>query len=502
MFPPGARVGVAVSGGADSVCLLHVLAELAPRWDLRLSVLHLNHELRGAESDRDEEFVRRLAEQFGLAVTAQRWRRSPASEDQESHNLEEAAREARLAFFAKAIASGGLDQIAVGHTRSDQAETVLFRFLRGAGTAGLAGIRPVTSLGIVRPLLGVDRAEIETYLKERAIPWREDLTNAHLQFARNRIRHNLLPQLESDWNPALRETLANTAEWALGEEGYWEAEIGRLAATRIKVIQDAVLVCGADLRSLPVAAARRLVRRAIEWIKGDLRGIDFHHVAAVLDMTSSAEGHGRFQAPGVDILRSFDWLRFGRPGSLTMEHRHYRLPVPIPGTVEIPGSGGEIRLELVEKSKAADQVYNDHSGHIDWGKVSGPLELRNWQPGDRFQPVGRSGEEKVKTLFQEAQIPLWERGRWPVLVDRSAIVWVRQFGLAAPYAAGLDSGVALTVQDTGAVTGVRRPTVGNGIGIEQTDVYIGLKERQYWRPGVTKEQVGAEVAAGIGAAVP
>ncbi|MGD0499935.1 MAG: tRNA lysidine(34) synthetase TilS [Bryobacteraceae bacterium] len=454
MFEPAQKVGVAVSGGADSVCLLHVLLELAPRWDLRLTVLHLNHKLRAEESDRDEEFVRRLAEPLGLAVMAQSWQRSPASEGRASGNLEEAAREARLAFFMEAMASGAVDRVALGHTRSDQAETVLFRFLRGAGTAGLAGIRPVTSAGIVRPLLDVDRAEVETYLKAHGIPWREDHTNSSVRFARNRIRYNLLPQLANDWNPALGETLANTAEWALGEEAYWEAEIDRLAAGRLKTIQDAVVLCGEDLRNLPVAAARRLVRRAMERIKGDLRGIDFSHIATVLDMAASAEGHGRFQAPGVDILRSFDWLRFGRPGTLTMEHRQYRLSAPVPGTIEIPGAGGCIHLELVEKSKAADQVYNGPSDWIDWKKVSGPLELRNWRPGDRYQPVGRSGEEKVKTFFQEARIPLWERGRWPVLVDQSAIVWVRRFGLAAPYAAGSDAGVVLTVEDTGAAMGV------------------------------------------------
>ena len=149
MFGPGMRVGVAVSGGADSVCLLHALLEVGPRWDLRLSVLHLNHRLRGAESDGDEAFVRDIAERAGLPILVKSWDRAGVG----SANLEEAARHARLAFFAEAMASGAVDRVAVGHTRSDQAETVLFRFLRGAGSAGLAGIRPAASIGIVRPLI-------------------------------------------------------------------------------------------------------------------------------------------------------------------------------------------------------------------------------------------------------------------------------------------------------------------------------------------------------------
>ena len=211
-------------------------------------------------------------------------------------NLEQAGREARLAFFDEAIANGSVDRIAVGHTRSDQAETVLFRFLRGAGTAGLAGIRPVTAGGIVRPLLAVDRAEVEQFLRERGIAWREDSTNRSLQFARNRIRRELLPKLARDWNPAIVQTLSHTADWALAEESYWETEIDRLAALHLVSQNGFVLLKTGCLRELPLAAARRLVRRAMEIVRGDLRSIDFAHIAAVLDMAAATEGHGR--APG------------------------------------------------------------------------------------------------------------------------------------------------------------------------------------------------------------
>src|SRR5579864_954304 len=225
MFQTGQRVGVAVSGGADSVCLLHVLVELGPRWNLRLSVLHLNHQLRGEESREDARFVAELAARLGLPFylgEADVGRIARKSGD----NLEQAARNERSRFFLDYLRSGAADRIALGHTRSDQAETVLFRFLRGSGSAGLAGIRPVTTDGFVRPLLNVDRANIEQYLRERNITWREDSTNLSLDFARNRIRRELLPMLEREWNPAIAETLAHTAEWAREEEAYWEAEIG------------------------------------------------------------------------------------------------------------------------------------------------------------------------------------------------------------------------------------------------------------------------------------
>src|SRR5439155_12054186 len=181
-----------------------------------------------------------------------------------AENLEQAARRARLAFFREMIQSGAVDRVATGHTRSDQAETVLFRFLRGSGTAGLAGIRPVADPGIIRPLIEVDRGQIEQFLRERNLAWREDSTNASRRFARNRIRHELLPQLARDWNPAIAETLAHMADWAAEEESHLAAETDRLAVEHLHIGEGAVTIPVEALASLPRAAARRVVRRAIE----------------------------------------------------------------------------------------------------------------------------------------------------------------------------------------------------------------------------------------------
>jgi tRNA(Ile)-lysidine synthase len=453
MFGPGMRVGVAVSGGADSVCLLHALLEVGPRWDLRPVVLHLNHRLRGEESDRDEEFVREMAARTGLPILVESWDRRDAG----SSNLEEAARDARLAFFAEAMTSGAVARVAEGHTRSDQAETVLFRFLRGAGTAGLAGIRPVTSTGIVRPLIGIDRDEIEEFLRGRGVAWREDSTNLSPEFARNRIRHGLLPQLARDWNPAIRETLANTADWALAEEAYWEAEIDRLAATALRERGEAVVLRADALVAVPLAVARRLARCAFERVKGDLRGIDFSHVNALLELAAGGEGHGRLQAPGLDIFRSFEWLRVSRPGMDTLENRNYRFPAPVPGRVELPGADSAIILELIETTGTIgpfESVYNEGVSCLDRESLRGALEVRNWRPGDRLQPLGKAGEEKIKTLFQEERIPLWERRHWPVVVCGSSVVWTRRFGPDARFVAGCGAKLTLTIRETGGAYGL------------------------------------------------
>ncbi len=185
MFEPGQRVGVAVSGGADSVFLLHALRELAPRWNLELSVIHIEHGIRGPASIADAEFVEQLAATFGLPFHLQR-----ADVPAMDGNLEEAARNIRQAFYAELIASGAVDRVATGHTRSDQAETVLYRILRGSGLTGLSGILPVTSERVVRPLLEIDRSEIEAWLRQRKIAWKEDETNQDRTYARNRLRHD------------------------------------------------------------------------------------------------------------------------------------------------------------------------------------------------------------------------------------------------------------------------------------------------------------------------
>ena len=419
MFEPGARVGVAVSGGADSVFLLHALFELAPRWDLKLSVAHLDHGLRGAESRDDALFVRELAAQFGLPVHVAEFDVAGVKD-----NLEQAARDARRRFYAGLLQDKELDRIATGHTRSDQAETVLFRFLRGSGTAGLSAIRPVTSDGFVRPLIELDRAEVRAYLSERGIFWREDSTNASSDFARNRIRRELLPALVRDWNPALGATLAHTARWAQDEETYWDGEITRLAAAMLTLRPPAVLLQCADLQKLPRAAARRLLRRAVEQVKGDLRGISFEHVERILEMAAAPDGHDRAQAPGLDAYRSFEWIRLAPPGMDGLAGRNYRLSVSVPGCFVLPDNSSTLELQVV-----------DSEGDLDGDCVAGDLQLRNWRPGDQYRPIGRGSEEKIKTMFQEARIPLWERRNWPILEVQENIVWARGFGPAFSYAA-------------------------------------------------------------------
>ncbi len=440
MFRRGDRVGVACSGGADSVCLLDVLFRLAPRWQLSLHVVHFDHRLRGEQSRADAAFVADLAQRYGLPFESGS-ADVAALADRERDNLEQAARRARRAFFLDLIARNVVDRIALGHTRSDQAETVLFRLLRGAGLTGLAAMRPVTPEGLVRPLIELGREQIERYLRERGLQWRLDHTNLDTRLARNRIRHELLPYLRREWNPAIEKLLAQTALLAQEEEEYWEREAARLAESLFERGGKTWIVPVRALLALPRAARRRVLRYAAAALRGDLRGWEFAHVEALLALAGSEAGSGRLSLPGITAERSMDWLRLSAAASEGADG-DYAIPIDGPGSYRIPGAELLVRLEPAGPSEVDTGSGADL---LNWDRIPKPVVLRNWRPGDKYRPAGRLREIKLKDLFQRARIPLWERRRWPIMSSGREIVWVWKFGPAAEYTAAAGQHTALRV---------------------------------------------------------
>jgi tRNA(Ile)-lysidine synthase len=420
MLTQGARVGdrviVAVSGGPDSVCLLHVLRELGIRVT---GVAHVNHKLRGEASEEDQRFVASMARETGLEFHS-------SVAICSGGNLEQTARRARREFFHDLIRRGRADRIALGHTRDDQAETVLFRMLRGSGLAGLAGILPVTAEGLMRPLLDVTREEVETFLRERGIAWREDASNRNPRFARNRIRHDLLPRLKRDWNPRMVENLAHLADLAYEEERWWVEEVHRLAQQTLLVSPGAVEVPAGDLARFPRAVARRLVRHAIRRAKGNLHGIQFAHIENILELPKAG---GRTELPGIHVIRSFGWIRLEVPGG----------PLPagssvgVPGRCPAPDGNSMICLDVISRAQGVDACATLKSD-LYFRKIPEKLVLRGWRPGDRYCPVGHANDWKLKELFQRQRIPSWRRPFWPILCLGDKILWTRDFGPAAAYA--------------------------------------------------------------------
>jgi tRNA(Ile)-lysidine synthase len=427
MLAPGARVIVGVSGGPDSVCLLHVLREL----NIGVTgVAHVNHKLRGEASEEDERFVAAMAQAAGLEFY-----RTTANLD--GGNLEQAARRARREFFydlmrPRDLTRRGLaDKIALGHTLDDQAETVLFRMLRGSGLAGLAGILPVTAEGLVRPLLGVTRPEVETFLRGRGIPWREDASNREPRFARNRIRHELLPSLKQDWNPRLATALAQLGDLSHEEERWWAAEIASIANELLVVSPGAVEIPVSELARLPHAVARRLIRHAIRQVKGDLHGVQFSHIEYVLELP---EAGGRAELPGIHAIRSFDWIRLAVPGDSPVREG----PVTVPGQRLTPDGNSMICLEVIRRTRRSVACATLKSD-LYLGEIPDRLVLRGWRPGDRYCPVGHANDRKLKELFQRQRVPSWRRPFWPILCLGDKILWARDFGPARECAEYSDS---------------------------------------------------------------
>ncbi len=445
MANEGDRLGVAVSGGADSVVLLRLLNQLIARFHFELAVVHINHRLRGEESDRDEQFVRDFATRLALPMYVES--AAPPSSD----NLEQAARDQRREFFARLCNEGLVTRVALGHTLSDQAETVLFRMIRGTGLTGLAGMLPVSSDGLIRPLLEITRDEVRNYASCQGLLWREDVSNEQREFRRNFIRLELLPLLRAAFHDRVEHGLANLASLAQVEEEYWGGEASRLlsslASFGLGLAGDQELLLDSPaLMGLPLAARRRVIREAVRRVKGDLKRVDSVHIDAILRLCEVSEGHDRVQVPGIDALRSFDRLRLAVPGAGGVQ-RHYQLDVAYNQHVSLPFQAGEIQLSGADsaaeirakfKEERALQVADFDAHKLGLAGASG-FKIRNWEPGDGYQRVGHSQPEKVKTLFQGKRIYLWERRHWPVLEAEGQILWVKGFGPAAEVAATASS---------------------------------------------------------------
>jgi tRNA(Ile)-lysidine synthase len=416
MIPPEIRLGVAVSGGADSVFLLRFLAA---RGKNPLVVLHVNHGLRGADSDADAAFTRELA--AGLDAGYREHRMGAVR-----GNLEQFCRRERLAFFAAAIGEGLVDRVATGHTASDQAETVLMRLLRGAGTTGLRGVLPVTRERLVRPLLAVSRAEIREWLAARGFSWREDASNETAPYLRNRVRAAL-----RDLAPESEAALGRVAELAALDEEYWAGQVE--ASLEGEWVRGGLVLDRRRLAEMHPALLGRVIRRAVERAFGSLRRVDRAHVERVAELIRSGRGEGAVEVPGGRVERSLDWVRFGGTVAGAEEFT-------------LPGEG-EVGEVLVRAWRGGPDGYTGEiAAELDWERLRPPLRLTGWRPGDRMQSVGNGAERTLKEMFARRRVPSWNRASWPMIRDSAGIVWSYQFGAAARAAATPRTAVRLFVR--------------------------------------------------------
>jgi len=412
MLAGGETVLVGVSGGADSVALLHALLALRPRLGLTLHVLHVNHGLR-AEADSEAAFVESLGLRWVVPVMVEHVH--VVAEAGES--LEAQARRQRYAAFTKWARALGVSRVALGHTADDQAETVLMRLLEGAGPRGLAGIPPVRGR-FIRPLIEIRRREIEAELNGAGLTWVEDPSNRDPKFLRNQMRHDLLPFLAASYNPAITEALCRAA--ALAREIVEDVE--RLAAQeldRLARAEDGGLVLSrAALGALPAGIAEEVLRQALARLE-ERRPLRAWAQRAL----------GRLTGPGspAPIRVGRVWLQVSG-GHLRLSRGSFEpladAVLPVPGSVALPGAGLRLEARQFDRPDSYTPPSDPWTVAFDRDTQPAALSVRGRRAGDRFYPFGAPGEKRLKTFLIDAKIPCWRRDRLPLLLAGAEIAWV------------------------------------------------------------------------------
>jgi tRNA(Ile)-lysidine synthase len=418
------NVLLAFSGGLDSSCMLAVFLELRKEWRLDLFLGHFNHRLRPS-ADQDEQFVRKVAEQHSLPLFV-------ASEDvlsfakQNRMNLEEAGRILRYDFLYKTAQKIGGAKIATGHTLNDQAETFFLRLMRGSGLRGLGSIFPVIEGQIIRPLLAVERKNIAEFVRRKGMTFRDDESNLDRNFARNKVRLDLIPFIQEHFEPKIVQRIGKTVTILQEEEYLLEKLSSHEAKKTVFYDNEEVHLDLEAMKTLPRGLARRVVRQFIQKLKGDLREISFEDVESILNLE---EGKSLSLTDSL-LLKRKDGQVFQRP----------ELPSKIMYTYAWDGCSPldleELNLVIEAKKTKRSRSFmfdDDAKAYLDAENIQFPLQVRNRREGDRYQPLGAPGHKKLKEIMRAKSIPLEERQKKPVFISGDEIIWVLGFPVAEKF---------------------------------------------------------------------
>lgn len=426
---PGDCLLLAVSGGPDSVALLHLLIAMRAKLDLQLEVAHVQHGIRGDEAMDDAIFVGDLARSLNLPFHLKELDLPSIKKAAGKGNLEALARAARYQFFSGVVKSRKLTKVVTAHTQDDQAETVLMWFLRGAGTSGLRGIVPVQqfrlpepeskqAMTIVRPLLGIPKVELLEYLADCGFGFRIDRTNENPAYLRNWLRHELFPAVEKRLDSNIRQRLAAQAQILRGEDEWLE----KTAAERLSRIGRTNGLDRWKLAAEPVALQRRMLRQWIASFRGSLRGVGADHIQQLIEFAASDTPQGRLALPGAwECIKEYELVRLEKP-KLARGRPCYCYEF-LPGeTLHIPEAKMTITSALAEsvgsRPKSLDEAV------FDLDSLGYSLQVRNFRNGDRFRPFGMAGTKKIKDLFIERRLPISQRAVLPLLVSGGTILWI------------------------------------------------------------------------------
>ena len=431
MFQPGQTVVVAVSGGPDSMALLHALHHLCNVWSISLVAAHLDHGFRGGESAADAEYVRAFCARIQIPVHIA-FEDVPALKKRLHLSSQEAARRARHEFLRSVALEVGAERIALGHTRDDRVETILLNILRGCGPDGLEGFPPVR-FPVVRPLYDTARSDTHAYCAANGLQPRMDASNESRNYRRNRLRLDLLPTLAEHFNPRIDEALLRLSNLVTDEKALLD-ELADTALSRSALDQgsDKIVLDAAKLNAEPIALRRRVLRLAIQQVRGDITNLNASAVERLLDAALWGE-HAAFDLPQGEsepcrISAGTGFLSIERIKPAVAEAPDWEVPLPDEGRVDLPtGEAIEIRrFDTVDEARSAYRQAIAASGRVSDGRdalllrLSGvrlPLSARSWRKGDRMRPRGLNGSKKLQDIFVDRKIPVGRRWAFAVIAE-------------------------------------------------------------------------------------
>ncbi len=430
LIEEGDKIVVAVSGGPDSVCLLHVLHRLREEYNLGLYGAHLNHNFRGIEAQIDAQYVSDLCEKLDILYFIKSMD-VPGYAEKHGLSPEKAGRILRYDFFEEVAQKAGASGIAVAHNKNDQAETVLMRLLRGTGLQGLAGIH-IRRGKIIRPLLDVDRESIEKYCEEHNLSPRIDKSNLESIYHRNKIRLELIPYLEEDYNPNIIANLVNTAETLKDDFDFIEEMArGIYADLIVEQSKHSLEIPIEDIQKLHSALQSRIVRLAGEQLLGRQELLGYKHVQDVLELMHRGLTGKRITLP-MGLIAKINYKNI----CFTTEDRgdkvfHYELPIE--GSFDLQEVGGVFETKVIERENIKEISRDKYRKCFDYDKIKGVLNVRNRKDGDYFYPLGLTGSKKLKDFFIDYKVTRNERDRVPLICDGDNIMWVVGFRISEKY---------------------------------------------------------------------
>ena len=442
MLSGGQTVVAAVSGGADSVVMIHLLLELSEELGLRIIAAHMDHGLRGEESRRDHDFVKGLAKRLGLEFVSKRLKKGELKGL--GGSPQEAARVKRYAFFSDVALKYKAQRVALGHTSDDQAETVIMRLLKGSSLSGLSGIPPVRGV-FVRPLIQTSRASVEEHAREQGIAFVTDSTNLTVKYLRNRVRLELIPKLAKEYNPSIKETLARTALVLSSDDDFIEkAAIKAFGAALIEQRAGIVVLDRGKLKRMHRALSARVFLASVHslGVEGELGSL---HVDAFFGIMNGRRPNASISLPGGAGARR-EYGRMIVEADLAVKPQADALisglPLALPGLTLIEGIG-LIEAKLVKPPKKFTTGRGTAWFDYDALQERGPVTVRQARPGDRIAPFGMEGHRKLKDIFIDSKVPLIERKRTPVVSVGKEVVWLAGLRQSSRFSVGAQTRRAL-----------------------------------------------------------